>query len=94
MSKNQSKKNVGPTAASTSEEAPKPRVAPRQGTKQALVCELLSRETGASLEELIAATGWLPHTTRAALTGLRKRGCTLTKEKVEGITRYRLTAGA
>ena len=24
--------------------------------------------------ELIAATGWLPHTTRAALTGLRKRG--------------------
>ena len=24
--------------------------------------------------ELVAATGWLPHTTRAALTGLRKRG--------------------
>ena len=27
-----------------------------------------------TLAELIAATGWLPHTTRAALTGLRKRG--------------------
>ena len=26
------------------------------------------------LAELVAATGWLPHTTRAALTGLRKRG--------------------
>jgi len=29
---------------------------------------------GATLAELVAATGWLPHTTRAALTGLRKRG--------------------
>jgi hypothetical protein len=26
---------------------------------------------------LIAATGWLAHTTRAALTGLRKRGYTV-----------------
>jgi site-specific DNA recombinase len=35
---------------------------------------LLQRDCGATLEELIAATDWLPHTTRAALTGLRKRG--------------------
>jgi DNA-binding transcriptional regulator PaaX len=34
----------------------------------------LQRGDGASLAELVAATGWLPHTTRAALTGLRKRG--------------------
>ena len=27
-----------------------------------------------TLAKLVAATGWLPHTTRAALTGLRKRG--------------------
>jgi len=67
---------------------------PRQGTKQALVRDLLSREHGASLDELVAATNWLPHTTRAALTGFRKRGCTLTKEKVEGVTRYRLSEGA
>jgi len=38
------------------------------------VIEMLSRSGGASLADLIAATGWLPHTTRAALTGLRKRG--------------------
>ncbi len=31
-------------------------------------------QQGATLAELVAATGWLPHTTRAALTGLRKRG--------------------
>jgi len=36
--------------------------------------ELLQRDRGASIDELIALTGWLPHTTRAALTGLRKCG--------------------
>jgi hypothetical protein len=48
--------------------------APRSGTKLAQVIELLQRDIGATLEDLIATTGWLPHTTRAALTGLRKRG--------------------
>ena len=47
---------------------------PRGGTKIAQVIELLQRSDGAALAELVAATGWLPHTTRAALTGLRKRG--------------------
>jgi hypothetical protein len=35
---------------------------------------MLSTDKGATLEELTDATGWLPHTARAALTGLRKRG--------------------
>jgi hypothetical protein len=48
--------------------------APRGGSKLAQVIELLQRDYGATIEELIAATGWLAHTTRAALTGLRKRG--------------------
>jgi hypothetical protein len=47
---------------------------PRGGTKLALVVGLLQQDRGASIDELIVATGWLPHTTRAALTGLRKRG--------------------
>jgi Protein of unknown function (DUF3489) len=47
---------------------------PRAGSKQALIVEMLSKDTGATLDALIAATGWLPHTTRAALTDLRKRG--------------------
>ena len=50
---------------------------PRGGTKIAQVIELLQRGDGATLAELVAATGWLPHTTRAALTGLRKRGYAL-----------------
>lgn len=63
----------------------------RAGTKQALIAGLLGREQGATLDELIAATGWLPHTTRAALTGLRRKGCTLEKSTCEnGKTAYRI----
>ena len=63
----------------------------RPGTKQALIAGLLAREQGATLDELIAATGWLPHTTRAALTGLRRKGGTLEKgTREDGRTAYRL----
>jgi hypothetical protein len=55
--------------------------APRGGTKLARVLQLLQRDCGATLEELIAATDWLPHTTRAALTGLRKRGYSVTIDR-------------
>jgi hypothetical protein len=47
---------------------------PRRGSKLAQVIELLQRDNGATVDELMAATDWLAHTTRAALTGLRKRG--------------------
>jgi Protein of unknown function (DUF3489) len=64
---------------------------PREGSKIATVIRLLSRETGAGLPDLIAATGWLPHTTRAALTGLRKRGYDVTRvRQEEGGTSYRI----
>src|SRR6202044_1261689 len=46
---------------------------PRGGTKLARVLELLQRDCGATLEELIAATDWLPHSTAAPLTGPPKR---------------------
>ena len=65
--------------------------APRPGSKLAGVIVLLSREQGAGIEDLTAATGWLPHTTRAALTGLRKRGYVLARERREGAdTVYRI----
>lgn len=47
---------------------------PRAGSKQALVVAMLSKDKGVTLDALIKATGWLPHTTCAAMTGLRKRG--------------------
>jgi hypothetical protein len=49
----------------------------RAGSKQAAIVKLMSRPKGATLDEMIEATEWLPHTTRAALTGLRKRGFAL-----------------
>ena len=65
--------------------------APRPDTKLSGVITLLERETGATIDELIAATGWLPHTTRAAMTGLRKRGFAVTSERQHGAgTTYRI----
>jgi hypothetical protein len=60
----------------------------RRATKQDLVLDLLKREGGASLAALVEATGWQSHTTRAALTGLRKKGHAIIKHKVDGVTRY------
>jgi DNA-binding transcriptional regulator PaaX len=55
---------------------------PRDGSKLALVIDLLQRSDGASIIDLTQATGWLPHTTRAALTGLRKRGYAVIRERI------------
>ena len=64
---------------------------PRPGSKQALCVMMLKRIDGASVQELTATTGWLPHTTRAALTGLRKRGLTIrTMRASAAATRYYL----
>jgi hypothetical protein len=58
--------------------------APRVGTKQSLLVSMLSAEQGVTLDALIEATGWLPHTTRAALTGLRKKGYAIERFRGEG----------
>jgi hypothetical protein len=55
---------------------PQPEPAPR-ATKRNLLIDMLKREGGATLDHMVEATGWLPHTTRAAMTGLRKAGMTL-----------------
>jgi biotin operon repressor len=59
-------------------------VAPRV-TKAAKLLILLQTGTGASLEDMTEATGWQPHTVRAAMTGLKKKGHTIEKH-VEGNT--------
>lgn len=61
-------------------------------TKKGKFVALLRREGGASIAELAEALTWLPHTTRAMLTGLRKKGYSIDKTKVEGITRYSIKA--
>jgi DNA-binding transcriptional regulator PaaX len=65
--------------------------APARGpTKQALIIGLLQRQEGATLADLVAATGWLPHTTRAALTRLRQAGHLVDKTKGETSAVYRI----
>lgn len=50
----------------------------------------LTREQGASIAEMVEATGWQQHSVRGALAGaLKKRGLTITSDKVEGVRRYR-----
>jgi hypothetical protein len=61
-------------------------------TKTDLVLKLLRRNQGALLAELVEATGWLPHTTRAALAGLRKKGHALEKTRRKDATCYRIAA--
>ena len=56
---------------------------PRAGSKVARVIDLLQQRGGATIPTLIEATGWLPHTTRAALTGLRKRGYAIARERID-----------
>nr|MBA4769903.1 DUF3489 domain-containing protein [Sphingobium sp.] len=51
---------------------------------------MLEREGGATLDELTSATSWLPHTTRAALTGLRKKGHDIDRRKRGDVTCYHL----
>lgn len=55
------------------------------------VIELLERNNGATLQEMIEATGWQSHSTRAVLTGLKKKGYVVTREKTDGVSRYRIS---
>jgi len=67
---------------------------PKPPTKTAMVLALLGRTDGVTLPELIEATGWLPHTTRAALTGFRKKGYDIARTKRDGATCYRIAEQA
>lgn len=66
------------------------RPAPRSGSKQAVLIDLIGRDNGATIDELILATGWLPHTTRAVISGLRKRGIPVISAREGGVSRYRV----
>lgn len=65
----------------------------RENTKQALLIAMLMSERGATLAEIVIATGWQAHTVRGALAGaLKKRlGLVVVAEMVEGERRYRIS---
>jgi Protein of unknown function (DUF3489) len=78
-------------ATGTSNKPPAEKSAKPIPTKHSQVIALLLREGGASLEEMSAKANWLTHSTRAFMTGLKKKGYKLDSEKVEGVRRYRIT---
>jgi hypothetical protein len=63
-------------------------------TKKARLIALLSRKNGADVPSLSTTLEWLPHTTRAALSGLRKAGYEITfvKPGKDKPSRYRIVA--
>jgi hypothetical protein len=103
----QPKKAAQPKPAATSAKRGRPKksaaetappAAPRttrDDTKQAQLIAMLRRKEGATIAQIVAATGWQPHTVRGAFAGALKRklGLTVTSAKVEGGERtYRIEA--
>jgi len=81
-------------AASRSRKARAPAARGRTSKKAAIVA-LLGRPDGAAIGDLTKATGWQVHSVRAALTGLRKDGKEVLRDRdAAGVTYYRLAANA
>jgi len=65
----------------------------REGSKEALVIDLLRRSEGATIAQLVAATGWQAHTVRGLFAGAlkKRRGLAVTSAKPQGGERiYRI----
>ena len=60
-----------------------------KATKTDAVLKLLERQQGATVAQLQKATGWQPHSVRAALSGLRKKDHDIRREKSEKGTVYK-----
>ena len=70
-----------------------PKTERSKGGKQAMLIEMLKRPEGATIEQVVDATGWLPHTVRGAIAGALKKklGLYVVSEKIEGVGRvYRI----
>ncbi len=91
--------SIPPVARITRTQTAEPIVAqppakPARVTRRDQIVAMLSHAKGASIAELMTATGWLPHTTRAALSGLRKAGIILDRTSEDGTSRYRISVAA
>ena len=64
----------GRKAAKQPKAAREAKATPRQGTAKATVIEMISRKGGATLQEVMKATGWQAHTVRGFISTLPKKG--------------------
>ncbi|NCP10961.1 MAG: DUF3489 domain-containing protein [Sphingomonadales bacterium] len=67
---------------------------PSRDTKIGKVINLLKRKDGATLDQLVKATGWQKHTVRASLTGLKKKGHAIGRSAADGTSRYAISGAA
>ncbi len=82
-----------PAKKSPATSARKPDAAKRPGGKLGLILDRLGRKTGATIDELVDATGWQKHSVHGALSRLRSGGFAIGLESAKGRKAYRLAAG-
>ena len=83
-------------APSVCDKTPAPPEPQKLSGKLGLLLTALRQPTGATLESLMATTGWQAHSVRGALSGAlkTKRGIAVLSEKIDGVRRYRVEAQA
>jgi hypothetical protein len=66
----------------------------REGSKKAIVLDMLRRPDGATLAEIMSATGWLAHSVRGFISGslTKKMGLTVESLKTAEGRAYRVAA--
>ena len=69
-----------------------PRVLLSKVNKRDRLAAMLLRDEGATVDQMVLELGWLPHTVRAAMTGLKKIGYAIDSDKIDGLRTYRAVA--
>lgn len=72
--------------------APAPQISPAKVNKREQFAAMLLRDEGATVDQMVVGLGWLPHTVRAAMTGLKKLGYAIDSDKIDGLRTYRAVA--
>ena len=71
---------------------PAPQVLPAKCNKRDQLAAMLLRNEGATVDQMVAELCWLPHTVRAAISGLKKLGYVIDSDKIDGLRTYRAVA--
>ena len=87
MNKTQSRTRAKKSAAKSTRKSD---TAKRPGRKLGLILNRLERTAGATIDELVDATGWQKHSVHGALSRLRSGGFAVRLESTNGRKAYRL----
>ena len=85
-------KRISRSSRSPARLSPAPRVPPAKVNKRDQLAAMLRRDEGATVNHMVVELAWLPHTVRAAMTGLKKLGYVIDSDKIDGLRTYRVVA--